>query len=106
MEIAYLTVLVREELAQFAPAMARFAAARGNLSVCVLDAAGTALAVKQSDYAVAQLKQEQGSISQNELLEARDAVDEAREAADTAANDLFSAYRTYRWAVDRGILNY
>ena len=72
----------------------------------VLDAAGTALAVKQSDYAVAQLKQEQGSISQNELLEARDAVDEAREAADTAANDLFSAYRTYRWAVDRGILNY
>lgn len=41
MEIAYLTVLVREELAQFAPAMARFAAARGNLSVCVLDAAGS-----------------------------------------------------------------
>lgn len=40
MEIAYLTVLVRAELDQFAGDMARFAAARGNLSVCVLDARG------------------------------------------------------------------
>ena len=72
----------------------------------VLDAAGTALAVKQSDYAVAQLKQEQGSISQNELLEARDALAEAQDTVDAARDDLFSAYHTYRWAVDRGILNY
>ena len=72
----------------------------------VLDAAGTALAVKQSDYAVTQLKYEQGSVSYNALLEAQDSVDEAQDAVDTAANDLFSAYHTYRWAVDRGILNY
>lgn len=72
----------------------------------VLDAAGTALAVKQSDYAVAQLKQEQGSISQNELLESRDALAEAQDTVDAARDDLFSAYHTYRWAVDRGILNY
>ena len=39
METAYLTVLVRSELAGFAPAMARFAAAKGNLAVCLLDAA-------------------------------------------------------------------
>ena len=53
-----------------------------------------------------QLKYEQGSVSYNELLTARDSVDEAQDAVDTAANDLFSAYHTYRWAVDRGILNY
>ena len=72
----------------------------------VLDAAGTALAVEQSNYAVTQLKYEQGSVSYNALLEAQDSVDEAQDAVDTAANDLFSAYHTYRWAVDRGILNY
>ena len=72
----------------------------------VLDAAGTALASERSSYAVTQLKYEQGSVSYNELLTARDSVDEAQDAVDTAANDLFSAYHTYRWAVDRGILNY
>ena len=72
----------------------------------VLDAAGTALAVEQSNYAVTQLKYEQGSVSYNALLEAQDSVDEAQDAVDTAANDLFSAYHTYRWAVDCGILNY
>ena len=72
----------------------------------VLDAAGTALAVEQSNYAVTQLKYEHGSVSYNALLEAQDSVDEAQDAVDTAANDLFSAYHTYRWAVDRGILNY
>ena len=72
----------------------------------VLDAAGTALAVEQSNYAVTQLKYEQGSVSYNALLEAQDSVDEAQDAVDTATNDLFSAYHTYRWAVDRGILNY
>ena len=72
----------------------------------VLDAAGTALAVEQSNYAVTQLKYEQGSVSYNALVEAQDSVDEAQDAVDTAANDLFSAYHTYRWAVDRGILNY
>lgn len=40
MQTAYLTVLVRAELEEFAPAMADFAAAKGNLAVCLLDARG------------------------------------------------------------------
>ena len=71
----------------------------------VLDAAGTALAVEQDNYAVAQLKYEQGNLSENDLLEAQDKVAQAQETVDGAANDLFSAYNNYRWAVDYGILN-
>ena len=71
----------------------------------VLDAAKTALAVEQDNYAVAQLKQSQGTLSQNGLLEAEDKLKEAREKVAGAENDLFSAYNTYRWAVDYGIMN-
>lgn len=71
----------------------------------VLDAAKTALAVEQDNYAVAQLKYEQGNLSKNDLLEAEDKVKEAQETVDGAENDLFSAYNTYRWAADYGILN-
>ena len=71
----------------------------------VLDAAGTALASERSSYAVTQLKYEQGSVSYNELLDAQDTLDEAQDAVDAAEGDLFSAYHTYRWAVDHGILN-
>ncbi len=71
----------------------------------VLDASKTALAVEQENYAVAQLKHTQGSLSDNKLLEAEDKVKEAQEKVDGAANDLFSAYNNYRWAVDYGILN-
>ena len=71
----------------------------------VLDAAGTALAVERDNYAVVQLKYEQGSVSYNELLDAQDTLDEAQDAVDAAEGDLFSAYHTYRWAVDHGILN-
>lgn len=71
----------------------------------VLDAAKTALAVEQDNYAVAQLKYEQGNMSKNDLLEAEDKVKEAQETVDGAENDLFSAYNTYRWAADYGILN-
>lgn len=71
----------------------------------VLDAAKTALAVEQDNYAVAQLKYEQGNLSKNDLLEAEDKVKEAQETVDGAENDLFSAYHTYRWAADYGILN-
>ena len=39
------------------------------------------------------------------LLEAEDKVKEAKEKVAGAENDLFSAYNTYRWAVDYGILN-
>ena len=71
----------------------------------VLDASKTALAVEQDSYAVAQLEHSQGNISQNALLEAEDKVKQAREKTASAENDLFSAYNTYRWAVDYGIIN-
>lgn len=71
----------------------------------VLDAAKTALAVEQDNYTVAQLKRSQGTLSQNGFLEAEDKLKEAREKVAGAENDLFSAYHTYRWAVDYGILN-
>ena len=70
----------------------------------VLDAAQTALAVERDNYALAQLKQSQGNLSQNGLLEAEDKLKEAREKVAGAENDLFSAYNNYRWAVARGIL--
>ena len=71
----------------------------------VLAAARTSLAVEEDSFAAAQLKYEQGNISQNALLDAQDKLSEAREKVDGAAIDLFSAYNNYRWAVDRGILN-
>lgn len=71
----------------------------------VLAAARTSLAVEQDNFAASQLKFEQGTISQNALLEAQDKVTEAQETVDGAVIDLFSAYNNYRWAVDRGILN-
>ena len=71
----------------------------------MLDAARTALSVEESSCEVDQLKYEQGSISYNTLLTAQDDVAAAREAVDTAAINLFSAYNTYRWAVEYGILN-
>ena len=71
----------------------------------VLSAARTSLAVKQDSYAAAQLKYQQGAISANTLLEAEDDVKAAQETVAGAENDLFSAYNTYRWAVDYGIMN-
>ncbi|MEY8403906.1 TolC family protein [Oscillospiraceae bacterium 44-34] len=71
----------------------------------VLDAAKTALAVERDNYAVAQLKQSQGKLSQNALLDAEDKVKQAQETVDGASIDLFTAYHNYRWAVDYGILN-
>lgn len=71
----------------------------------ILAASRTALAVERDNYAVAQLKQSQGNISQNALLEAGDKLTEAQEKVAGAENDLFSAWNTYRWAVDHGILN-
>ena len=71
----------------------------------ILDAYKTALAVEQDNYAVSQLKYSQGNLSQNSLLEAEDKLKEAQEKVAGAENDLLSAYNTYRWAVDYGILN-
>ena len=71
----------------------------------ILDASKISLEVKEDSYAAAKLKYEQGAVSVNTLLEAEDERDAAREAVSSAANDLFSAYNTYRWAVDYGIIN-
>ena len=71
----------------------------------VLDAAEVALALEQKNYEAAQLKHSQGNLSDNGLLEAEDKLKEAEERVSGAENDLFSAYNTYRWAVDYGILN-
>lgn len=71
----------------------------------VLEAARTALAVEEANCAATELKYEQGTVSQNALLDARDSVSAARDTAEGAAIDLFTAYHNYRWAVDHGILN-
>ena len=70
-----------------------------------LQAAQAALDYQQESYAAQQLKYEQGSISQNALLTARDDLMAARDAVDTARLNLFSARNNYRWAVKYGILN-
>lgn len=70
-----------------------------------LDAARTALELKQTEYAASQLKYELGRISKNALLTAQDDVAAAQETVDSALIDLFSAYNTYCWAVNSGIVN-
>lgn len=71
----------------------------------ILKASQTALALQQDTYASMELKYQQGSTSKNALQDAKDDLDDAQTAVDTARHNLFTAYRTYRWAVDRGLLN-
>lgn len=71
----------------------------------ILKASQTALALQQDTYASMELKYQQGSVSKNALQDAKDDLDDAQTAVDTARHNLFTAYRTYRWAVDRGLLN-
>lgn len=71
----------------------------------VLQAAKTALAMEQDNFAAAQKKHDLGNLSDNALADAKDKVSEAQDKVDGAAIDLFSAYNNYRWAVDYGILN-
>jgi outer membrane protein TolC len=51
------------------------------------------------------MKYEQGTISKNTLLSAEDDLHAAEDTVQNAAIDLFSAYNTYCWAVQHGILN-
>ena len=71
----------------------------------IYDAAKVSLACEQSSCAASELKYKQGTISQNALLDARDSLKEAEEKVQSAANDLFSSYNTYCWAVEHGVLN-
>ena len=70
-----------------------------------LDAAKVSLECEKASCAAAQLRYEQGTISANALLDAKDSLREAEEKVQTASNDLFSSYNTYRWAVEHGVLN-
>lgn len=71
----------------------------------ILAAAKTSLESEKLAWEAAQLKYRQGTISENARLTARDELEAAEETLQAAANDLFSAYNTYCWAVERGILN-
>lgn len=71
----------------------------------IWEAAKVSLACEQSDYAAMELKYQQGTISKNALLSAQDELRTAEETAGKAANDLFSNYNAYCWAVQHGIVN-
>jgi len=65
----------------------------------------TALESEKLAFRAAELKYQQGTLSQNAYLTARDELETAEEAVQKASNDLFSAYNNYCWAVEHGILN-
>lgn len=71
----------------------------------ILNAAKVSLESEKLSFAASELKYQQGTISQNAYLTAQDELKAAEEAVQTAANDLFSSYNTYCWAVQHGILN-
>ena len=71
----------------------------------MLESAKVSLESKKLAYDAAGLKYQQGTVAQNTYLAARDDLEAAEEAVQTAENDLFSAYNTYCWAVEYGILN-
>ena len=71
----------------------------------IWEAAKVSLESQKLSAAASELKYEQGTISYNALLDARDELTAAEEKVQSAANDLFSSYNTYCWAVQHGILN-
>lgn len=71
----------------------------------VLEASESALSYQQASYAASELKYQQGTISKNALLTAQDDLRAAEDAVTTARHNLFSAYNSYLWAVEYGILN-
>ncbi len=71
----------------------------------VLRSAQTSLAFQENTYASQELKYRQGTISHNALLDAEDQLTESKEAVETARRNLFTAYRTYYWAVNYGVMS-
>ena len=69
-----------------------------------LNAAKGSLECERSDLAAAQLRYEQGTISENALHTAEDELYTAQDTVSGAERDLFTAYNNYRWAVDYGLL--
>ena len=70
-----------------------------------LTAKEAALALERDNCRASELKYQQGTISKNALLDARDKVATAEKDVETARHNLFTAYRAYCWAVNTGILN-
>lgn len=70
----------------------------------ILSAAKVSLECERSDLAAAQLKYEQGTISENALHTAEDELYTAQDTVSGAERDLFTAYNNYRWAVEYGLL--
>ena len=71
----------------------------------IWEASKVSLETQKLSYASSELQYEQGTISHNALLTAQDDLADAEEAVQSAAINLFSAYNTYCWAVQHGILN-
>lgn len=71
----------------------------------VLEAAKVTLESKNASCAAAELKFKQGNISKNSFLAAVEEAAAAEEAVHKAENDLFTAYNSYCWAAETGILN-
>lgn len=71
----------------------------------ILGASETALRLAENTYASEEVKYRQGNLSKNGLLDAQDDLKDAEAAVVTAKHNLFTAYRTYWWAVNKGVLN-
>ena len=71
----------------------------------IWEASKVSLESEKQKFAASELKYQQGTISLNAYLTAQDDLKAAEESVVTAANDLFSSYNTYCWAVQHGILN-
>ena len=70
----------------------------------ILKAKETALAIEQADFEAQKLKYEQGSISKNTYLTAQDDLAAARDEVTTAKHNLYTAYRSYEWAINSGVM--
>lgn len=71
----------------------------------VRNSAQTSLAYQESAYASMELKYRQGTVSRNALSDAEDDLAEAKDAVETARRNLFTAYRSYYWAVNYGVMS-
>lgn len=71
----------------------------------VLEAAKVTLESEKASCEAAELKYKQGTISKNAFLTSVEEVSAAEQAVRNAENDLFTAYNSYRRAVETGILN-
>lgn len=71
----------------------------------IVAAKESALSLQQDTFQATELKYKQGKISKNDYLAAQDDLESAKTDVITAKHNLFTAYRTYHWAVDFGVLN-